>query len=160
MRRGRGMESIMISELMLKTALVIRWCMAAEHCSKHCQLAHLSQGNSIPLATGTAQYWGNGLHQTPKYKVSIIIQLMTTYTPTIFTAICCLRPKVNLLYNNNRHILHPHIVVIMDCSTTKTSFDPWILDLIEAGVSRGMSLGNMRFVSRCATMFIQTMRLV
>jgi hypothetical protein len=41
MRRGRGMQSIMMSDVMLKTALVIRWWMAAEHWT---------------LATGTAQY--------------------------------------------------------------------------------------------------------
>lgn len=30
---GSGMKSIMRSEEILKTALVIRWCRAAEHCS-------------------------------------------------------------------------------------------------------------------------------
>jgi hypothetical protein len=32
-RRGRGMQSIITSEEMLKTALVIRWWIAAEHCT-------------------------------------------------------------------------------------------------------------------------------
>jgi hypothetical protein len=30
-RRGSGMQSIIMSEVRLKTALVIRWWMAAEH---------------------------------------------------------------------------------------------------------------------------------
>jgi len=33
MRRGRGMQSIIMSEEMLKTALVIKWWIAAEHCT-------------------------------------------------------------------------------------------------------------------------------
>jgi hypothetical protein len=33
MRSGRGMQSIMMSEEMLKTAFVIRWWIAAEHCT-------------------------------------------------------------------------------------------------------------------------------
>jgi hypothetical protein len=32
-RRGRGIHNIMRSEEMLKHALVMRWCMAAEHCT-------------------------------------------------------------------------------------------------------------------------------
>jgi hypothetical protein len=31
------MQSIMMSEEMLNTALVIKWWMAAEHCSVRCQ---------------------------------------------------------------------------------------------------------------------------
>ena len=33
MRRGSGMQSIIMSDEILKTALVIRWWIAAEHCS-------------------------------------------------------------------------------------------------------------------------------
>jgi hypothetical protein len=32
-KRGRGMEMMIRSELILKTALVMRWFVAAEHCS-------------------------------------------------------------------------------------------------------------------------------
>lgn len=46
-----------MSEEMLKTAFVIRWWIAAEHCTVEYQLASLVLGEEcIPLATGTAQY--------------------------------------------------------------------------------------------------------
>ena len=46
-KSGSGMQSIIMSDVMLKTALVIRWWMAAEHWS---------------LSVGTAQYLLKGRH--------------------------------------------------------------------------------------------------
>lgn len=48
---GIGIRMIMTSDEMLKTALVIKWFVAAEHWT---------------LSGGTAQYWLKGLHQTPR----------------------------------------------------------------------------------------------
>jgi len=39
-RSGRGIHSIMMSEDMLKTALTMRWWMAAEHWSLNLSLAY------------------------------------------------------------------------------------------------------------------------
>lgn len=122
---GRGMHNIIISEETLKTVLVMRWCRAAEHCSVHSQkVIHGFDRELLPFATGTAQYWSKGRHQTPKYNDSITIQLITTYAPTIRTASCCFSPMVSLLYNSNKQILQPHCVIIIHCSTTRTSLDP------------------------------------
>lgn len=56
--------------------------------------------------------------------------------------------------------MHPHIVIIIDCSTTRTSFDPTILDLMDSGVRSGISEGSMRFVSIWPTIFMVMMRVV
>ncbi len=64
------------------------------------------------------------------------------------------------MYIKRRQILQPHIVVIIDCSTTRTSFDPIILDLMDSGVRFGISVGNMRFVSIWPTIFMTTIRVV
>lgn len=50
-RRGIGMEMIIKSEEILRTAFVIKWFVAAEHWRDD---------------VGTAQYWLNGRHHTPR----------------------------------------------------------------------------------------------
>jgi len=74
-KMGMGIMMIMRSDEMFRTAFVIRWLVAAEHCADvSCQS---SAGMSdVPcrdsrLSGGTAQYWLKGLHHTPRYRISI-----------------------------------------------------------------------------------------
>jgi len=115
---------------------------------------------SVLLSTGTCQYCLNGRHHTPRYNISMTTKPNTTYPATTLTAHCCLSPSVSLLYISNRHILHPQMVTSIDSSTMRTSFDPRIRDMIEVGVSAGISSGSIRFVSRDATMFIHDTKTV
>lgn len=55
-RSGMGMQMMIKSLEMLNTAFVMRWFVAAEHCFE---------------LGGTAQYWLNGLHHTPRYNTSM-----------------------------------------------------------------------------------------
>jgi len=68
---GIGMRMIMMSDVMLMTALVMRWFVAAEHCAATVSLAQFEHRCNILLLGGTAQYWLNGRHQTPRYKISM-----------------------------------------------------------------------------------------
>jgi hypothetical protein len=55
-RRGMGMQMIIRSEERFRTAFVMRWFVAAEHCVD---------------VGGMAQYWLKGRHQTPRYRTSM-----------------------------------------------------------------------------------------
>ena len=70
-KRGMGMLRMMKSEDILKTAFVIKWFVAAEHCSVLVSSVLLFFGGKASKLdalefVGTAQYWLNGLHHTPK----------------------------------------------------------------------------------------------
>lgn len=89
---GIGMRMIMISDEIFSTALVIRWLVAAEHWAKPGQqmTCFLVTKHSL-LLVGTAQYSVKGLHQTPRYKTSMITNPPATYPATILTAKFCFK---------------------------------------------------------------------
>lgn len=60
------MLRMMRSELMLNTALVIRWFVAAEHCAGYVSTALPTPVNHSLEFGGTAKYCLNGRHHTPK----------------------------------------------------------------------------------------------